>query len=52
MGWFTPKVPNTISDKQRASLNRRGQKKEPPFSRKAIARRKVFERQRVKARWS
>ncbi len=48
-----PKVPSTISDKQRAALARRA--REPaggPFGKKAIAQRKASERQRGKARWS
>jgi hypothetical protein len=54
MGLFSsPKVPNTISDKQRAALARRQQKYgEPMFSRKAIAQRKASEQQRGKSRWS
>jgi hypothetical protein len=46
-----PKVPDTISDKQRASLNRRAQK-ESLFSKKAVNRRKASENQRSKSRWS
>ena len=43
-----PKVPNTVSDKQRAELNRRAAK-QPWFSKKAIDRRKASEEQRKKA---
>jgi len=46
-----PKVPNTISDKKRAELNRRAQR-EPLFSKKAVDRRKASEVQRGKSRWS
>jgi len=51
MGLFGPKVPNTISDRERAELNRRAQK-ESLFSKKAVERRKAAEAQRKKARWS
>jgi hypothetical protein len=51
MGLFSsPKVPNTISDKDMASLQRRQQKGgEPMFSRKAVAQRKASEQQRKNA---
>ena len=51
MGWFGSKVPNTVSDKKRAELNRRAQK-EALCSKKAVARRKASEVQRKKSRWS
>ena len=51
MGLFGPKVPNTVSDKKRAELNRRAAR-EPMFSKKAVAQRKASEAQRKKSRWS
>ena len=51
MGWGKPKVPNTVSDKKRAELNRRAQK-ESMFSKKAVDRRKASEVQRKKSIWS
>ena len=52
MGLFGgPKVPNTISDKERARLNRRAARAQW-FSKKAIERRKASENQRKKSRWS
>lgn len=48
-----PKVPNTISDRKMADLQRRAQKAAPPmFSRKAVAARKASEQQRRNSRWS
>ena len=56
MGLFSsPKVPNTISDKKYADLQRRARKTEEAqkmFSKKAIAQRKASEKQRGKSRWS
>ena len=46
MPWFSPKVPNTVSDKKRADLNRRAQKES------LFDRRKAAEAQRKKSRWS
>ena len=45
------KVPNTVSDRQRAQLNRRAAK-ESWTSKKAVDRRKAAEVQRKKSRWS
>lgn len=48
-----PKVPNTISDRKMANLQRRAQQAAPPmFSRQAVAQRKASEQQRRKARQS
>jgi hypothetical protein len=46
-----PKVPNTITDKQMADLNRRSQKGPAGdwFSAETIKRRKAFEAQQKKA---
>lgn len=53
MGLFSPKVPNTISDKKMAELQRRAQKHgEPMFSKKAVRQRLASEKQRGKSRWS
>ena len=54
MGLFssTPKVPNTITDKQMRDLQRRGGKANNWFSNQAVARRKASELQRSKSRWS
>lgn len=51
MGLFGAKVPNTVSDKERARLNKRANR-EPLFSKKAVARRKASEVQRRQSRWS
>ena len=51
MSWGKPKVPNTVSDAQRAALNRRAQK-ESLFAKKAVERRKAAEVQRKRSRWS
>ena len=51
MGWGKPKVPNTISDRKRAELNRRAAK-QSWFDKKAVDRRKASEVQRQKSRWS
>lgn len=54
MGWFSPKPPNTISDKKMADLQRRARKaeKESMFSRRNVARRQADNAQRRKSRWS
>ena len=45
-----PKVPNTISDRQMADLQRRARKAAPPMlSREAIARAKASKEQREKS---
>lgn len=54
MGWFdsssSKNVPNTISDKQHASLSRRAQKAQPdPVSKKAVKQRLNSNAQRGKA---
>ena len=52
MGLFSsPKVPNTVSDKKMADLQRRAQKaqKDSMFSKRQVAARKASERQRKKA---
>jgi hypothetical protein len=51
MPWFSSKVPNTVSDKQRAALNRRAQR-EQLFTKKAVDRRKASEVQRRKSHLS
>lgn len=52
MGLFSsPKVPNTISDKEAAKLQLRAARKEW-FTKKAIEQRKASEQQRSKSRWS
>jgi hypothetical protein len=54
MGLFSPKVPNTISDKKMASLQRRGRAadKESMFSKRNVDRRKADAKQRGKSKWS
>lgn len=54
MGWFSPKVPNTISDRKMADLRRRAEKanRESMFSKRNVARRQADNRQRGKSRWS
>jgi hypothetical protein len=49
-----PKVPNTVSDRKMADLQRRAQKagREPMFSKRAVARRQADSKQRGKSRWS
>jgi hypothetical protein len=49
-----PKVPNTISDKEMASLQKRARKadKESMFSRRNVARRLASDEQRRQSRWS
>lgn len=49
-----PKVPNTISDKKMADLQRRARaaEKESMFSRRQVARRQADNDQRSKSRWS
>lgn len=52
MGLFSgPKVPNTVSDRKRAELNRRAARQDW-LSKKAAERRKAAERQRKKSAWS
>jgi hypothetical protein len=46
MGLFSPKVPNTISDRRWANLQKRAQQAAPPmFSTKAVAARKASSKQ-------
>jgi hypothetical protein len=55
VGLFSaPKVPNTISDKQRAELHRRANKAatESMFSKRNVERRKASQNQRSKSIWS
>lgn len=55
MSWFKSDVPvpNTISDKQMASLSRRAQKAAPPmFDPKSVAARKAHSAQQGKANQS
>jgi hypothetical protein len=49
-----PKVPNTISDRKMAELQRRARaaEKESMFSRRNVARRLASNDQRSKSRWS
>lgn len=49
MGLFSPKVPDTISDKKMADLKRRGGAANDWFSQKAIDQRKASEQQRKNA---
>ena len=49
-----PKVPNTISDKKMADLQRRARaaQKESMFSKRQVAGRLASNKQREKSRWS
>jgi hypothetical protein len=49
-----PKVPDTISDKEMAELQRRAQKaqKESMFSKRNVAKRLANNDQKKKSRWS
>jgi hypothetical protein len=52
MGLFSgPKVPNTVSDRKRAELNRRAAKQDW-LSKKAVERRLAAEKQRKRSSWS
>lgn len=54
MGFFTPKVPNTISDRKWAALQGRARvaDKESMFSKRSVKRRKAASAQLRKSRWS
>ena len=49
-----PKVPNTISDKKMADLQRRARaaEKESIFSRRNVAKRQASNKQQSRSRWS
>ena len=55
MGFFS-KAPNTINDKQWARIQRGANKTEARqggmFSKKAVERRKIYNSQKDKSRWS
>lgn len=54
MGLFSPKVPNTISNRKMAELQRRARKadRESMFSKRNVARRLASNKQQSKWRWS